>query len=185
MIELPAMLTGEVDPELANEIVWTICRVLVRGATIHDPAGQPIPVTSDMIGVACAHVAQVNAIRERLGPDLVDVFVETANRFQGLERPLMFIQHPLSGRADATDFHLDAGRLCVLLSRHRVACWIFGRQGISRQLRRYAPRGDRSRGIPHDPEFEGWHANMSLMQALARHGRVYSVPARSTLDRAG
>jgi len=38
----------------------------------------------------------------------------------------MFVQHPLSGRADATDFHLDAGRLCVLLSGHRVACWILG-----------------------------------------------------------
>lgn len=137
-----------------------------------------------MIEVACAHVAQVNTIRERLGPDLTDVFVDTANRFQGLERPLMFMQHPLSGRADATDFHLDAGRLCVLLSRHRVACWIFGRQGISRQLRRYAPKGDRSLGILHDPEFEGWHSNMNLMCALARHGRGYSVPAPTILDRA-
>ena len=184
MVELPAMLTGEVDPELANEIVWTIRRVLTRGATIFDEQTRPVPVTPEMVGVACAHVAQVNAIRERLGPDLHDVFVETANRFQGLERPLMFVQHPLSGRADATSFHLDAGRLCVLLSRHRVACWIFGRGGISRQLRRYAPRGDRSLGISHDPEFEGWHANMSLMQALAREGRVYPVPARTTLERA-
>jgi hypothetical protein len=184
MVELPAMLTGEVDPELANEIVWTIRRVLMRGATIFDEQGRPVPVTPEMVGVACAHVAQVNAIRERLGADLNDVFVETANRFQGLERPLMFVQHPLSGRADATSFHLDAGRLCVLLSRHRVACWIFGREGISRQLRRYAPRGDRSLGISHDPEFEGWHANMSLMQALTRQGRIYRVPARTTLDRA-
>jgi hypothetical protein len=184
MVELPAMLTGEVDPELANEIVWTIRRVLMRGATVLDQQGQPMPVTPDMIGVACAHVAQVNAIRERLGFDLDDVFVETANRFQGLERPLMFVQHPLSGRADATGFHLDAGRLCVLLSRHRVACWVFGRDGISRQLRRYAPRGDRSLGISDDPEFEGWHANMSLMHALTTNGRIYRVPARTVLDRA-
>jgi hypothetical protein len=184
MVQLPAMLTGEVDTELANEIVWTIHRVLTRGASILDQQHRPIVVTPEMIGVACAHVAQVNAIRERLGPDLADVFVETANRFQGLERPLMFVQHPLSGRADATGFHLDAGRLCVLLSRHRVACWIFGRDGISQQLRRHAPRGDRSLGISHDPEFEGWHANITLMQALARHGRVYPVPGRDSLDRA-
>ncbi len=184
MVELPAMLTGDVDPELANEIVWTIHRVLMRGATVLDQHGHAAGVTPEMIGVACAHVAQVNAIRERLGPDLDDVFVETANRFQGLERPLMFVQHPLSGRADATSFHLDAGRLCVLLSRHRVACWIFGRGGINRQLRRYAPKGDRSLGISNDPEFEGWHANMSLMHALTRHGRIYPVPARTALDRA-
>ena len=92
------------------------------GATILDQQGQPVPVTPDMIGVDCAHIGQVNGIDERLGPDLNDVFVESANRFQGLERPLMFVLHPLSGRADATDFHLDAGRLCVLFSRHRVAC---------------------------------------------------------------
>jgi hypothetical protein len=177
MVELPALLAGDVDDDLADEIVWTINRVLIRGATFEDEEGVKA-VTPAMIGVACARVAQVNAIRERLGPGLADVFVETANRFQGLERPLMFVQHPLSGRADATEFHLDAGRLCVLLSRHRVACWVFGREGISRQLRRYAPVGDRSLGISENPEFEGWRANMGLMRALAQQGRVYSVPGR-------
>jgi hypothetical protein len=105
-----------------------------------------------MIGVACAHVSQVNAVRERLGPDLSGVFVETANRFHGLERPLMFVHHPLSGRADATGFHLDAGRLCVMLSSQRINCRIFPREGIGPQLRRYAPTGDRVLGIPDDPE---------------------------------
>ena len=158
-------MVGDVDLELADQMVWTIGRVLTRGASFQDEYGVH-PVTPSMIGVACAHVAQVNAVRERLGPALRDVFVETANRFQGLERPLMFVQHPLSGRADATEFHLDAGRLCVLLSRHRVACWIFGREGMGRQLRRYAPVGDRSLGISDDPEFEGWRANMELMRAV-------------------
>lgn len=179
MVELPAMLAGEVDPDLADELIWTIERVLTRGATIDNDGGNPVEVTPQMIGVACAHIAQVHAIRERLGAALSGVFVETANRFQGLERPLMFVQHPLSGRADATDFHLDAGRLCVLLSRHRVGCWIFGREGISRQLRRYAPRGDRSLGISDDPEFQGWRANMKLIESLSRRGRVYRVPARA------
>ncbi len=183
MVELPAMIAGGVDPDLAEEMVWTIGRVLTRGARILDTQGRAILVTAEMIGVACAHIAQVNAVRERLGPALAGIFVETANRFQGLERPLMFVQHPLSGRTDATGFHLDAGRLCVLLSRHRVACWIFGREGIGRQLRRYAPTGDRSLGISEDPEFEGWRANMNLMHAFSQRGRIYSVPCRG-LDRA-
>lgn len=178
MVQLPALMAGEVDVDLADEMVWTISRVLTRGASFQDKAGTH-PVTPSMIGVACAHIAQVNAVRERLGPEMNDVFVETANRFQGLERPLMFVQHPLSGRADATEFHLDAGRLCVMLSRHRVACWIFGREGIARQLQRYAPVGDRSLGISDDPEFEGWRANMELMRAFAQRGRIYSVPSRS------
>jgi hypothetical protein len=175
MVELPRALVGDVDIELADELVWTIRRVLARGASFEDETGLH-QVTPDMIGVACARIAQVNAIRERLGDDLRGVFVETANRFQGLERPLMFVQHPTSGRSDASEFHLDAGRLCVLLSRHRVACWIFGRQGIANQLRRYAPVGDRSLGISDDPEFEGWRANINLIHALTQRGRIYTVP---------
>lgn len=134
-------------------------------------------LTPAMIGVACAQVAQVAAVRERLWPDLNGILVETANRFQGLERPLMFVQHPLSGRADATEFHLDAGRLCVMLSRHSVACWIFGREGIASQLRRYAPVGDRALRIDADPEFEGWRASENLLDQLSRHNRVYQIPA--------
>lgn len=178
MVELPAMVTGEVDPDLVEALIWTIERVMVRGAKISGEDGKPVKVTPKMIGVACAQVSQVNAIRERLGPALDGVFVETANRFQGLERPLMFVQHPLSGRADANNFHLDAGRLCVMLSRHRVGCWIFGREGTSRQLRKYAPRGDRALGIDDDPEFTGWQASMQLMQALQKRGRIYGVPLR-------
>jgi hypothetical protein len=186
MVELPAMLAGDVDPDLADELIWTIHRVLMRGAAILDDKGQPVRVTPDMIGVACAKVAQVNTIRERLGSALNGVFVETAHRFQGLERPLMFVQHPLSGRADAGNFHLDAGLLCVLLSRHRVGCWIFGRQGIGRQLRKYAPRGDRILGINDDPEFRGWQASMNLMRHLEQRGRIYRVPIRARdIDRAG
>lgn len=120
----------------------TLDNTLFGGAEVGDKDGQFQPVTPDMIGVACAHVAQVNAIRERLGNELSGVFVETANSFPGLERPLMFVQHPLSGRADATAFHLDAGRPCVLLSWHWGACWIFGQEGIGRQLRLCAPVGD-------------------------------------------
>jgi len=104
---------------------------------------------------------------------LSDVFVETANRFQGIERPFMFVHHPLSGRSDATAFHLDAGRLCVMLSRHRIGCWIFGRQGITEQLIRFAPAGDRALGIDEDPEYRGWRAHLTLLAALSRANRLF------------
>lgn len=35
------MLTGEVDPELANKIVWTIRHVLMRGATTSTRRANP------------------------------------------------------------------------------------------------------------------------------------------------
>lgn len=177
MIELPALMAGDVDREMAGCMVATIRRVMQRQAYFVEPDGKRVAVTPDMIGVACSQVAQVAAVRERLWPDLTDILVETANRFQGIERRLMFVQHPLSGRADATAFHLDAGRLCVMLSRHSVACWIFGREGIASQLRRYAPVGDRALGIDADPEFDGWRASENLLYQLSRQNRVYQVPA--------
>jgi hypothetical protein len=111
MVELPSAIGGGDDnPELAAEIVWAVARVLRRRLQITNRAGRMVELEPGMMGVACAQVAQVSAIRERLAEiGLEEVFVETAHRFQGLERPLMFVQHPLSGRADATAFHLDAG----------------------------------------------------------------------------
>lgn len=174
MVELPAQITGEADGELAQELVASIARLLRRQAWISDD-GQVLEVTPEHIGVVCAHVSQVNALRERLGPEMAGVFVETANRFQGIERPFMFVHHPLSGRADATAFHLDAGRLCVMLSRHRIGCWIFGRQGIGQQLVRFSPAGNRALGIDDDPEYRGWRAHLTLMAALTQAGRIFAA----------
>lgn len=172
MVELPPQITGEADRELAEELVASILRLLRRGPRMSDDGYVRDVIPAD-IGVVCAHVSQVNAVRERLGPGLSDVFVETANRFQGIERPFMFVHHPLSGRADATAFHLDAGRLCVMLSRHRIGCWIFGRQGITEQLTRFAPAGDRALGIDDDPEYRGWRAHLTLLVALSRANRMF------------
>ena len=172
MVELPTQITGEMDAELADELVSAIRRLLSRQAWMRDD-GIVSPVTADKIGVVCAHVSQVNAVRERLGDELSDVFVETANRFQGIERAFMFVHHPLSGRADATAFHLDAGRLCVMLSRHRIACWVFGRQGIGQQLMRFAPVGDRALGIDDDAEYGGWRAHVSIIASLSAAHRVF------------
>lgn len=179
MVELPPQITGEADGELAQELVASIFRLLRRRAWMSDDR-RVREVTASDIGVVCAHVSQVNAVRERLGPGLSDVFVETANRFQGIERPFMFVHHPLSGRADATAFHLDAGRLCVMLSRHRIGCWIFGRQGVTQQLTRFAPAGDRALGIDDDPEYQGWRAHLTLLAALSRANRLF--PAVKGLD---
>ncbi|TPQ48761.1 hypothetical protein C2U72_22025 [Prosthecomicrobium hirschii] len=172
MVELPPQITGEVDRELAEELVASILRLLRRGPRMSDD-GRVRDVTPADIGVVCAHVSQVNAVCERLGPGLSEVFVETANRFQGIERPFMFVHHPLSGRSDAKAFHLDAGRLCVMLSRHRIGCWIFGRQGITEQLIRFAPAGDRAIGIDDDPEYRGWRAHLTLLAALSRTNRLF------------
>jgi hypothetical protein len=52
---------------------------------------------------------------------------------------------PLSGRRDATAFHLEVGRLCVLASRRRQACIVVARAGIADLLdAHFASRSTRS-----------------------------------------
>ncbi len=172
--ELPPLVAGEVDEALADAIVGLIGRLVQRQARIRDEDGEQ-PLVPRMIGVVCAHVAQVNAVRERLPATWADVLVETADRYQGLERPLMLVYHPLSGRADADAFHLDSGRLCVALSRHRVTCFVVARAGVEDLLLRYAPSGDRILGSDEDREYDGWRAQLAIVQMLRRNRRIASI----------
>lgn len=93
------------------------------------------------IGVVCARTAQVSALQAVLP---AGVYVETANRMQGLERPIIFAWHPASGVADPSDFHLEIGRLCVALSRHLVACGLVYRETVRERLDQQIDLGARS-----------------------------------------
>ena len=170
-LEIPPLITGIYDTQASSTIIRLIERLLARQATVTDEAGRR-PLKPGTIGVVCTHVAQVNAVRERLPDNCAEVLVETADRFQGLERQVMIVHHPLSGRADAGAFHLDAGRLCVMLSRHRVACFVVARGGIEPLLHHYAPGGNRALGMYNDPEFEGWRAHVTLLAHLEKQGRI-------------
>jgi len=76
--------------------------------------------------------------------------------------------HPLSGRRDATAFHLEAGRLCVLASRHRHACIVVARAGIADLLD--AHPSDEPVHLGVRAKFpDGWEANHALLAHLARH----------------
>ena len=120
-------------------------------------------LTTAYIGIACAHVRQVHAVQARLPAALVAVLVETADHWQGLERPVMLVHHHLSRRAAATSFGLAAGRLCVLLGRHQVACLV---------LARSVPVGERVLGLDDDPEWRGWQAHRTVLAALRARGQM-------------
>ncbi|MET4670360.1 superfamily I DNA and/or RNA helicase [Streptomyces sp. PvR018] len=72
---------------------------------------------------SASHRDQADLVRAALArtgnPVARGVAVDTANRLQGRESEVVIVVHPLSGSRDATAFHLEAGRLCVLASRHR------------------------------------------------------------------
>jgi hypothetical protein len=94
--------------------------------------------------------------------------VDTANRLQGAEYDVTVVLHPLSGRRDATAFHLETGRLCVLASRHRHACIVVARAGIPELLD--AHPSVEPMYLDDLVKFpDGWEANQAVLAHLAGH----------------
>ena len=98
------------------------------------------------------------------------VTIATANKFQGSERPIVLALHPLSGKTRASDFDLESGRLCVMLSRHTHACFVFHREGISELLERKIPNSARALGSEIDHAFAGWRAHRTFMAWIENSG---------------
>ncbi|HEU5378026.1 MAG TPA: AAA domain-containing protein [Ktedonobacteraceae bacterium] len=167
-IELPPLMTGHSDEELADRMVALIQTLFSRGLHVRDDGGSVIPLRSSMIGVVCAHVRQVSAVVKRL-PSQSGILVETADRFQGLERHIMIVHHPLSGQASIDDFHLDVGRLCTMLSRHRILCFLLTRQGIDEMLKTSPLSGDRILGSQEDREYFGWKAHLHIQRNIGKY----------------
>jgi hypothetical protein len=129
-------------------------------------------VTADRIAIGTAHRDQAAAIRAALGavlgPAAAGITADTANRLQGQEFDVTIVLHPLSGRRDATAFHLEAGRLCVLTSRHRHACIVVARAGIAELLDAHPSTEPVHLNVP--AKFpDGWEANQAMLTRLARH----------------
>jgi hypothetical protein len=163
--ELPARFTVRTDAEAAAACALIAARALARGALAHSESGSA-PLTADRIAIGAAHRDQVAAIRSFLPAHAREITVDTANRLQGREYDLTVVLHPLSGRRDATAFHLESGRLCVLTSRHRHACVVVARAGIADLLDAHPSTEPVHLGVP--VKFpDGWEANQSMLAHLA------------------
>ncbi|HEY6494035.1 MAG TPA: AAA domain-containing protein [Trebonia sp.] len=186
LYELPHRHALRTDAEAIGACAELAARLLLRGAvTLSERAGGPHGVTADRIAIGVAHRDQAAAVRRALrdralaypvltGPerDVTRVVADTANRLQGREFDVTIMLHPLSGRRDATAFHLEAGRLCVLASRHRHACVVVARAGIPELLDAHPSGEPVHLGVP--VKFpDGWEAHQSFMAHLSR----FRVPA--------
>lgn len=173
--EMPARNTIRTDAEAIHATAAIATRILQRGTETyceHAPGGRR--VQASRIAVGAAHRDQVTALRHALEANGGEnIRVDTANRLQGAEFDITVMLHPLSGRIDATAFHLESGRLCVLTSRHRHACIVVGRAGIPDLLDTHPS---------HEPVYlnamtkfpDGWEANQAMLSHLAGH-RVTAV----------
>ncbi|MCG6493918.1 AAA family ATPase [Kitasatospora sp. A2-31] len=162
-LELEARHTLDHDPEVAEALAATAARLLERGALTDGSL-----LVEDRIAIGAARTLQVNAVRRALAErGLSRITVDTANRLQGREFDVTLVWHPLSGRRDLSAFHLEAGRLCVLLSRHRYACIVVARAGIRDVLDRHPTT--RPVHLDVKPKFpDGWRAHQSTMAHLER-----------------
>jgi hypothetical protein len=172
LYELPARHALRTDAEAVAACAALASRIVQRGAVaVSERAPGGAPVSPDRIAIGAAHRDQARAIRSALavlGPAVAGITVDTANRLQGREFDVTVVLHPLSGRRDATQFHLEAGRLCVLTSRHRHACIVVARAGIPELLDAHPSTEPVHLNVP--AKFpDGREANHAVMAALAEH----------------
>ncbi|WP_236240828.1 AAA domain-containing protein [Streptomyces sp. CC228A] len=171
LLELPARHTPRTDPEAVRACALVVRRLLDRGAAaVSERADGPVPLTPDRVAVGTAHRDQAAAVRAALHDLGVPpgVTVDTANRLQGREYDLTVVLHPLSGRPDATAFHLETGRLCVLASRHRHACVVVCRAGVAELLDEHPSTEPVQLGVT--VKFpDGWEAMMATWDHWSEH----------------
>jgi hypothetical protein len=156
-LELPTAPALTADPEIIDLITGLVDRLAQRGPQIRceiQSAWRDLP--GGRIAVGVSHNDQKDILRSRLDAmGHAEIVVETANKLQGLEFELVIAWHPLAGLPDADEFHLDAGRLCVLLTRHRQACILIGRASDRELLDAIPPRLPGLSGLQSGPCLSG------------------------------
>jgi hypothetical protein len=114
------------------------------------------------------------ALASALGPLANDVRVDTPERWQGLERPVMIAVHPLSGVTDPSAFDLETGRLCVMASRHQAGFIVLTRDHVGETLRNYVPSAGQAPGRP-DVVGRGHDAHLRFWSQLEAAGSVVAL----------
>jgi hypothetical protein len=129
-------------------------------------------VPPERIGVVCPRVDDVSAQAAVLGEWQSQVFVETAERWQGGETDWILAWHPLGGGASG-DFESSPGRLCVMLSRHRRGCVLLADRGTPRRI---ASLGEAERNVLERGTTASWLIHQQLHQTILDQGRLVPPP---------
>ena len=162
------------DPEVADLAVNVVNRLLGRKATLV-MGRKKRELTAADVGIVATHRVMNAAIARRLtGRAKAGVTVDTPERWQGLERPVMILVHPLSGVVQPSSFDLETGRLCVMASRHQAGLIVLTRDHVPETLAGYIPSAAQPLGRP-DVEGRGLHDNLTFWASLARRGCVVAA----------
>ena len=174
MITLPPLgYPDDVDRELA-ELPSTIGRRLAERGAAWAFAGRHLE--SSDIGYIDTHVSSGTLATTAFARSgIKPIFADTPEVVQGRQAPIIIAKHPLSGRATASSFDVKSGRLCVMLSRHQLACIIVTRVDVDVTLSHYEHDGSERRAGRHDDVWDGYTAHRTLYDALKKEHRVFTM----------
>jgi AAA domain len=160
------------DPTTVDVVTRLVERLMARVPALSSErtGGVPVQLTADRVAVAVSHNDQKDLLRASLdSAGLASIRVDTANRLQGLEFDVVVAWHPLAGLPQPDGFHLDPGRLCVMMTRHRHACILVGRADDADLLESVPPPAEAWLGHEGSSEVDGWFAHRLVFDQLAAH----------------
>jgi len=170
----------EIDHEIAAAAARVVEELLSHNAMLRLPdkinPGQTKtrPLDPADIGLTSSHRVMNAELGNALGSRSNEIRIDTPERWQGLERPVMIAVHPLSGVTDPSAFDLETGRLCVMASRHQAAFILLTRDHIGETLRNYVPSASQAPGRP-DVIGRGHDAHLKFWEQLEAAGAIEAL----------
>lgn len=169
-LELPGAPVLTADDETIELVAGMVERLLAGRPRVRcERDSRPVPLAAERVAIAVSHREQRDFLRMAIDDRGLDVVVDTANRLQGLEFDVVVAWHPLAGLDDVDEFHLEAGRLCVMLTRHRHACIVVGRSTDRELVVGPPPATPAWLGVRGDTLLEGWETHRAVFEALRSH----------------
>ncbi len=130
-------------------------------------------MTASDIAISATHRVMNELIAQglRRSSVLQGVRVDTPERWQGLERLVTIVVHPLSGVLRPSSFDLETGRLCVMASRHQGGLIVVGRDHIGDTLDGLIVAADQPIGRP-DVAGRGHQRHLGFWESLEAAQRI-------------
>ena len=166
----------EDDRDVAQQAADVASRLVARGGKLIID-GKRHDLEPHDIGLCATHRV-MNAAMELALPERLrrQVDVDTPERWQGLERPIMVMVHPLSGVTHPSDFDLETGRLCVMASRHQVGLIVVTRDHVGVTLDTQLPVAEQPVGRP-DVAGRGHSQNRTFWTRLVQMNAIVAATA--------
>jgi hypothetical protein len=156
------------DPEIPQVAARIVNRFRRRGVAFSDGR----LVSDGDFGCIDSNVASGESLRQSLrAVGRGAVAVDTPERWQGLQCPIVVAKHPLTEMHAGVQFSFAPGRWCVSLSRHTHACIVVARANVGERLDRYIHSVGEAACTAPDAAWRGFYAHKQVWDALASKRR--------------